>query len=309
MNDTDEKAYEKTIKDPTPMDPTKAAERLKEVKHIFDREGVVFWLGSGTCLGAIRENRFIPWDDEMDTASVIGMHGLNENTVHRMAQVFTSQGFSARLRPNKRWISCALVRDGLRTDWTVHRLIKGQAIEFPGVELPVETFEHLKEIEFVGEWFRVPNPPEVYLEAKYGPDWRTPKGPGFEADVVANVQDGSSISGIRKLRHFFTTHLTPWRMGYVRVFDREGLPVSGAEVHLAGVGTSVSNTEGYARIYVPDTAYFALTVSFANHKEVLYEEALTPGQSYVYRPGPIVTKEEHYKMGVRAMALTKVTAF
>ncbi len=303
-NGDQESTYEKTIKDPAPMDPEKAAVRLKEVKRLFDQEGVVFWLGSGTCLGAIRENRFIPWDDEMDTASVLGMHGLTEHAVHQMAQVFTDHGYFARVRPNKRWISCALVKDGLRTDWTVHRLINGRAIEFPGVDLPVYTFEHLKEIEFVGETFRVPNPPEDYLQAKYGPEWRTPKGPGFEADVLANIRDGVSVTGLAKIRRLFTEWLTPWRMGTIRVFDRGGQPVPGAKVRVAGVGTSVTNAEGYARIRVHDKAYFAVFVSFGEHKEVLYEEVLEPGLNYAYRPGPIVTKEEHYKMGVRAMALT-----
>ena len=65
-------AYDKTIISPTPLDQAAAAERLKEVKQIFDQLGVVFFLGSGTCLGATRENRFIPWDDEMDTASDLG---------------------------------------------------------------------------------------------------------------------------------------------------------------------------------------------------------------------------------------------
>ena len=44
----------------------------------FDDQAVVFWIGSGTCLGCIRDDRFIPWDDEIETASVIEMHGLDE---------------------------------------------------------------------------------------------------------------------------------------------------------------------------------------------------------------------------------------
>ena len=37
-NGDQESAYEKTIKDPAPMDPEKAAVRLKEVKRLFDQE-------------------------------------------------------------------------------------------------------------------------------------------------------------------------------------------------------------------------------------------------------------------------------
>ena len=84
-----------TAKYPPPLDPVVAAERLKEVNHVSDRHGIVFWLGSGTCFGGLRENRFIPWDYEIGTAPVILMHGLIEETVCRMAGVFQDKGFHA----------------------------------------------------------------------------------------------------------------------------------------------------------------------------------------------------------------------
>ena len=77
MKDVDKEgaaAYEKTITDPKPMDPTTASENLKDIKRILDQIGAVFFIASGTCLGAIREGRFIPWDDEMDMGSVIGLN-------------------------------------------------------------------------------------------------------------------------------------------------------------------------------------------------------------------------------------------
>ena len=122
-NDAAEAAYEKTIISPTPLDPVIAAEILKEVKRIFDDQGIVFWLGSGTCLGCIRENRFIPWDDEMDTASVIGMHGLDEKTVYLMANVFKENGFYTHIETNPQYMYVGFIKDGIRTDWTCHRII------------------------------------------------------------------------------------------------------------------------------------------------------------------------------------------
>ena len=301
----DAAAYEKTIKDPVPLDPAAAAARLKEVKRIFDEQGVTFWLGSGTCLGVIREGRFIPWDDEMDTASVIGMHGLDLDTIYRVAEVFRSHGFYPRVTPNARYVSVALIKDGIRVDWTCHRIVNGRAFEFPGVELPLHLFEHPGDIEFIGEQFRTPNPPEEYLRRKYGPEWRTPKGPGFESDVVGEASDGALLSRGLRLRRRLSLGLLPRPNVSVQVFDRIGDFVSGAELTVAGIGRAKADAQGIARFYVPDHACYAVTVRYPGHEEVMYEEFLTPGAGYTYHPGPIVTPEEHYKAGVRAMALVR----
>ena len=56
---------------------------------------------------------------------------------------------------------------------------------------------------------------------------------------------------------------------------------------------------------MPEEFYYAVIVRYGNHEEVLYSEVLTPGGTYVYRPGPEVSPEEHYKAGVWAMALSR----
>ena len=304
-NESGEAAYDKTIISPTPLDPVIAAERLKEVKRIFDDQGIVFWLGSGTCLGCIRENRFIPWDDEMDTASVIGMHGLDEETVYRTANVFKENGFYPRISDSTRYMGVGLVKDGIRTDWTCHRIFNGAAIEFPGVKLPLHLFTQPMEIEFIGEKFLLPNPPEEYLRLKYGPEWRTPKGPGFEADVVMKIGDSDNLSRGRKVLRALSLGVFPRANSSVKIFDRDGQLVSGAEVTVAGLGRSKTDRQGVARFYVPNEAVYAMVIRYEEHQEVLYEELLAPRTKFIYHPGPIVTPDQHYKAGVRAMALIR----
>ncbi len=304
-NEAGEAAYVKTTESPTPLDPALAAERLKEVKRIFDGQGIVFWLGSGTCLGCIRGKSFIPWDDEIDTASVIGMHGLREETIYRIADVFTKAGFYSRVTSNPQYMSVAFVRDGMRTDWTCHRIVDGGAIEFPGVKLPLLLFAQPMEVEFIGQKFLVPNPPEEYLRLKYGLEWRTPKGPGFEADVVMQVGDSDNLSRGRKLQRALSMGVFPRPNSSVKIFDRDGQSVSGAEVRVTGLGRFKTNKYGVARFYIPSEATYAMVIRYKGHEEILYLEWLIPNTNHIYRPGPIVTPEEHYKAGVRAHALSR----
>ena len=79
----------------------------------------------------------------------------------------------------------------------------------------------------------------------------------------------------------------------------------GARIKVVGVDTANTDSSGYAMVYVPDKACYAVDVAFEGHHEILYEEILSPGGRYEYRPGPVVTAEEHYKAGVRALALTQ----
>ena len=76
-NGSDQESLEYTNKYNPPMDLAAAESNLKEVKQILDQLGVVFLLGSGSCLGATRDNAFIPWDDDIDLLSVMGSFNSN----------------------------------------------------------------------------------------------------------------------------------------------------------------------------------------------------------------------------------------
>jgi len=299
-----EESYEKSVIDPRPMDAIAASERLKDIKRILDQLGAVFFIASGTCLGAIREGGFIPWDDEMDMGSVIGLNGLDEETISRGIAAFEENGYYVHVDRSSRHIGVHVVKESIRADWTCHRIIGDSVFQYPGVRTPLELFTKLKAIDFIGEKFLVPNPPEEYLEIKYGPNWATPKGPGFEEEVVGKIPDGDILTLRQRLSKFITLRLAPWRAARLTVLDENDSPVSGAEVALVGIGRFKTNSQGSARIYIPEKYDYAVNVKYADHEELLYTEELIPGGTYVYRPGPEVSPEEHYKAGVRAMALS-----
>ena len=213
----------------------------------------------------------------MDTAGVIGMHGLDMDTIYRVGEAFRSHGFYPRIKPNVRHVSVALIKDGIRTDWTCHRIVNGRAYEFPGVELPLHLFEQLGEIEFIGERFRTPNPPEEYLRRKYGPDWRTPKGTRVRVRRRRRGR-GRRTAGPRDPGSCASS---PWvcclaPTSVCRSSAADGDSVAGAELAVAGLGRSRTDARGIARFYVPGFACYAMTVTYPGHRELLYEEFLTP---------------------------------
>jgi hypothetical protein len=305
INEEGAAAYEKSVIEPKPMDPIAAAERLIDIKRILDQLGAVFFIASGTCLGAVRDGQFIEWDDEMDMGSVIGLNGLDEKTIDRGIAAFEDNGYYVHVDRSSRHIGVHVVKESIRADWTCHRIIGDSVFQYPGVRTSLELFTQLKEIDFIGEKFLVPNPPEKYLETKYGSNWATPKGPGFEEEVVGKISDGDILTPRQRLNKFITLRLARWRAGRLTVLDENNSPVAGAEITLIGVGCSKTNSKGHARLYIPEKYDYAINVKYDDHEELLYSEELMPRGTYVYRPGPDVSPEEHYKAGVRAMALTR----
>tara|TARA_B100000315_G_C14564225_1_gene582085 strand:- start:285 stop:1193 length:909 start_codon:yes stop_codon:yes gene_type:complete len=292
-NGADEATLERSIAAPEPVDPATAEVMLREAKQIMDRHGVVVFLRQGTCLGAVREQRIIPWDDDLDLGSVIGLHGLTEEAIGPVVDSFRGVGYFVKVDHWDQSISVYMVRSSIRLDWACYRVIDGSIFHFPGIRFPVRLFTELKEIDFIGEKFLVPNPPEEYLRLKYGPEWMTPKEIGYEKDVVQMAPEALIPGRGNKLMQFLVNNVLQWRAGKLRVLDLEGKPVSGAEVMVAGVGRYRTNKKGYAKFYLPSREWYAVVISYGDVEEVLYEEKMAPGGTYVYRPGSSTASLRH----------------
>ena len=286
-NGADESALERTYPDSRPIDVPIAKEMLKEAKQIMDRLGVVFFLRQGTCLGAVRDNDLIPWDDDLDLGSVIGLNGLTEASLDPVVAAFRDVDYFVKVDHNDHYINAAMTKSSMTMDWACYRLIDETIFHYPGIQLPIHLFTELKEIDFIGEKFLVPNPPEEYLRIKYGPSWMTPKRLEWMKDVVQMIPESSVPGRPGKWKQSLTNHILRWRAGRLRVLDHAGKPVGGADVVIAGLTKSKTNRQGYARFYLPCDDCYALVIRHGNHEEVLYEEKMTPGATYVYRPDPL----------------------
>ena len=262
------------------IDPIIAEQMLKESKEIMDQLGVQFFIRQGTCLGAIRDKSFIPWDDDIDLGCVIGLHGLTEDKIPLVFDAFRSHGYYVDIESNDHWVAAGMMKSSTRIDLTFFRIIDDHIFHFPMIWMPVRFFSNLKEIECLGGNYLVPNPPEEYLESKYGPNWVTPKEHLYEKDIL----DQSVKSSVVKVA---STQGQPSTT--VRVLNQKGEIVKGAEVSVVGLGEESTNDDGRVEFSIPYDDVYALVIKFDDHEEILYQEWLSLGQSYVYRPDPSKT--------------------
>ena len=284
-----------------PMDADVAERLLLEVREVMDRLGVQFFLRQGTCLGAVRENAFISWDDDIDLGVILGVNGLAEQSVEPLLAAFRESGYYVQSGSSDSLIYATLLKDNMRVDILFHRVIDEQIYHWPGIWLPVTLFNQLKEINFIGETFLVPNPPEEYLRIKYGPDWRTPKRLDYAKDVVDNVPTEPIPGFLERTKRSISGFFYPGDVTRLRVLDNNGSPVDQANIRIVGLGNFKTNKEGHAKLYLKTKEYsssmppgisdevgdlYSIVVSYGDHGEVLYEEILAPNRSYLYRPDP-----------------------
>jgi len=288
-----------------PMDVAIAKKLLLEVKEVMDLRGVQFFLRQGTCLGAIRDSSFIPWDDDLDLGVILGVNGFVEQSIEPLLAAFRESGYYVRSESSDSTIYSTLLKDNMRVDILFQRVIDEQIYHWPGIWLPLRLFNQLKEITFMGETFLVPNPPEEYLRIKYGPDWQTPKRFGYAKDVVNNVP-AEHISGfLEKTKRSIAGFFYPANVTRLKVLDDDGSPVDRANIRIVGLGNFQTNKQGYANLYLKTKGYSSsiasgisdevgdicsIVISYGNHEEVLYEEILAPNRSYVYKPDPAQTE-------------------
>jgi len=147
---------------------------LLDIKEILNKHDIEFWLIFGTLLGAIRDNDFLAWDDNINIA-VYEEDFLPK--IYDIKESFIEKGFIFRIIPKK-----------IGTKINLHRFKHKNSLEAlfldenyknnryrlsNSFKHPRKYFEEYGTIKFKGGIFRVPSPAEKYLSFLYK-DWKTP---------------------------------------------------------------------------------------------------------------------------------------
>lgn len=84
---------------------------LEEIKRVCDKMGITFYLAFGSCLGALRHQGCIPWDDDID----ICMHVADYDKFVRCGKLF-KEGYFLQTQKTDPEFGCAIAR--VRLDGT-----------------------------------------------------------------------------------------------------------------------------------------------------------------------------------------------
>jgi len=161
------------------MDENEAKQVLFKFADIADSLGITYFLASGTCLGVVRDNSFIPGDNDVDVGVLCDKNKLLK-LYNELVKVFRFG--SAWYDPNK----------NRKVIYVLHfwqnRVLLDIFCTFPEEEK--KFFNSFDEVTFLGRKFNVPHPVDSYLTSHYG-NWRvkSPKAVPFLRGIKVELEE------------------------------------------------------------------------------------------------------------------------
>jgi lipopolysaccharide cholinephosphotransferase len=169
----------------------RALKLLSRVTRILIKKGVPHILEAGTLLGVVREDRLLPWDNDIDL-TITKQH---EPDLLSVINKIRLKGYKVSVKRYKKdlkyfkkgeiriikvkYLSLPFFKTRVVLDIFVKKLIEDEYYWTVGVKKPVlksvprRFYEKLCKIEFQNEKYMIPEDYEGYLTEHYG-DWRTP---------------------------------------------------------------------------------------------------------------------------------------
>lgn len=157
-----------------PENQQQIADGLHVVTTILENNGIPYIIEGGTLLGAVRENRFLPWDDDVGIAVPSELfHGK----IDLLLKELIDSGFTAGYRDNT-FENCKInvIRDDARYE-ILGWFARGSWRRRARYRMPRNFLENRKLIPFFGYNFYCPENAVQYLRHFYG-NWKVPKKSG-----------------------------------------------------------------------------------------------------------------------------------
>jgi phosphorylcholine metabolism protein LicD len=169
----------------------KSLRLLERATTFLEKYNIPYWLEGGTLLGIIRENRLLPWDNDLD----ISIRSEDFDRLRRILPKFFYRGMIAKVRGHKiddppfqkgevRLIKVyatkyLFFKSPLVLDIFVKKKLDDQYYWVVGVKrrakkaVPARFYDELTTVQFNHKTYSIPKLTDEYLTYRYG-DWRTP---------------------------------------------------------------------------------------------------------------------------------------
>ena len=170
-----------------------AVKMLKRISQLLEKNNIPYILEAGTLLGVIRENRLLPWDNDIDVTITrpyekqllkniwkLRFYGYKVQVKYYKKDLKFFK--SKELRIIKIWYlnPLKLFKREVVLDIFIKRKIGEEYFWTEGLRPPVlkvvpaKFYDNLTQITFMNKQFSVPKDYIGYLECHYGKDWRIP---------------------------------------------------------------------------------------------------------------------------------------
>lgn len=156
-------------------DQVDAWRQIFEVEQTLAKMGYESFINSGTLLGAIREGRLLPHDDDADLGVIIPGETLDEvisNCIQLLLRLADINMISIWHVEN----GCKHIalNTNLQMDLFPCWKVDGDMLAYPHGRLAADKVLPLGKIDMEGHSLSIPNAAEDFLALCYGPDWRVP---------------------------------------------------------------------------------------------------------------------------------------
>jgi len=187
-----------------------ALKLLRDVTTELEKSGISYWLEGGTLLGVIRENRLLPWDNDMDISMYIkDRWKLVQVAIklffkgYRISTRFYNRNLGPFKKGEMRMIKVRnyekfLKKGEVMLDIFLKRKVKNDYFWTVGIKSPVlksspaKFYDELDWTEFDNKKYMISKDYDGYLTYRYG-DWKTPvKVWNFKKDDNAIVDTQES---------------------------------------------------------------------------------------------------------------------
>ena len=145
---------------------------LVELSMLLERAKVRHYLASGTLLGAVRDNDFIPWD--WDVQFYFRLEDVSQHYEELVGLMQASDFCPIKTDDSAdHWKITVIKYDTMyeMTAWT----LSGNLRVRRDWKMPARYFDDVDEIDFLGRKYLCMSPKEDYLSHCYGHDWCIPK--------------------------------------------------------------------------------------------------------------------------------------